>query len=89
LGEFRIPKDLFENQIKEANESLKRKDQELPVHLERMERQTVLRIETLFVLKKFFKSLIQRLIFGMQNEGGITRRCHRRNRQGNGEESHD
>jgi hypothetical protein len=53
-----------------------------------MERQTVLRIETLLVLKNFLKSLIQRLIFGMQNEGG-TRRCHQRNRQGNEEESHD
>jgi hypothetical protein len=52
LEEFRIQKDLFENQTKEANESLKRKDQELPVHLERMERQTVLRIETLLVKKK-------------------------------------
>ena len=52
LKEFRIQTDLFENQIKEANESLKRKDQELPVHLERMERQTVLRIETLLVKKK-------------------------------------
>ena len=52
LEEFRIQKDLFENQIKEANESLKRKGQELPVHLERMERQTVLRIETLLVKKK-------------------------------------
>jgi len=59
LEEFRIQKDLFENQTKEANESLKRKDQELPVHLERMERQTVLRIETLLVFKKFKKSLIQ------------------------------
>ena len=47
LEEFRIQKDLFENQIKEAHESLKRKDQELPMHLERMERKTVLRIETL------------------------------------------
>ena len=52
MKEFRIQKNLFENQIKEANESLKRKDQELPVHLERMERQTVLRIETLLVKKK-------------------------------------
>jgi hypothetical protein len=47
LEEFRIQKDLFENQIKEAHDSLKRKDEELPMHLERMERQTVLRIETL------------------------------------------
>ncbi|EFX81053.1 hypothetical protein DAPPUDRAFT_303715 [Daphnia pulex] len=47
LEEFRIQKDLFENQIKEAHDSLKRKDEELPMHLERMERQTVLRIETM------------------------------------------
>lgn len=46
LEEFRIQKDLFENQIKEAHDNLKKKDEELPVHLERMERRTVLRIET-------------------------------------------
>ena len=64
MEEFRIQKETFENQIKEAHESLKRKDQELPVHLERMERQTVLRIETLLVFFfNYFKSLIQRSIF--------------------------
>lgn len=46
LEEFRIQKDLFEAQIKEAHERLQKKDEELPMHLERMERQTVLRIET-------------------------------------------
>lgn len=46
LEEFRVQKHLFENQIKEAHEQLKKKEQELPEHLERMERETVLRIET-------------------------------------------
>lgn len=46
LEEFRLQKDLFEAQIKEANEKISKKEKELPEHLERIERQTVLRIET-------------------------------------------
>lgn len=49
MEEFRIQKDLFETEIKEAHEKLKKKELELPEHLERMERQTVLRIETYYL----------------------------------------
>lgn len=45
LEEFRIQKDTFEAQIKEAKEHLEQKERELPEQLERMERATVLRIE--------------------------------------------
>jgi len=45
LEEFRIQKEAFEGEIKAAEDRLKAKEKELPEQLERMERQTVLRIE--------------------------------------------
>lgn len=57
LEEFRIQKDLFETEIKEAQDNLKKKEQELPEHLERMERQTVLRIETYVILRMDYVTL--------------------------------
>lgn len=45
LEEFRVQKEAFEEEIKAAEARLKEKEKELPEQLERMERQTVLRIE--------------------------------------------
>lgn len=45
LEEFRVQKNAFEEEIKAAEARLKEKEKELPEQLERMERQTVLRIE--------------------------------------------